>query len=84
MAKGALSNQLLNKEIEPKPEFGNPHERNDVNAKIWANFKPTPEKVWRARIDAAWTEEGSVKILAHDCWGNIGELWLTQVNLKII
>lgn len=55
-----------------------------MNAKIWAALKPNHAQQWFATIDAAWTEEDSVKALVHDCWGNIAELWLTQVNLKTL
>jgi hypothetical protein len=81
MAKG-LSNQLLGKTVVPKPELGDPATKDEVNWRIWAGLKPNLSGEWLATIDAAWTEEATVKIAVHDPHGNTAELYFTNVNLK--
>ena len=41
MAKTGLSNQLLGKRICPKPEYGSPTDKNNVNYRVWGDLKPS-------------------------------------------
>lgn len=82
MAKNlGLSNSLLGKRIKPKEGFGDPRHPHDPNGRWWADLKPSLDGTYTAEIDAAWTEEGSVKVSAHDPWGNSAEFYMKYVAL---
>lgn len=77
----ALSTSLIGKLIIAKPEFGNPTDKDGgPNYKIWSNLKPNASDEYIATIDAAWTEDGAVKIAVHDVHGNTAEMYYTLVN----
>lgn len=82
MAKAGLSNQLIGKTVVPKPGYGDVNLASDVNGRVWAGLKPNASGEMIATIDAAWVEEGQIKIAIHDPWGNTAETYLTLVNLK--
>jgi hypothetical protein len=73
MAKGGLSNQLIGKLIQPRA--GVEH--------IWDGMQKNLSGELLATIDAAWTEDGLVKVAAHDPYGNLKEFWLTNVRMVI-
>lgn len=72
MAKGSLSNQLLGRTVTPSKGLEN----------VWRGLKENLSNELVATIDAAWIDEGSVKIAVHDPFGNVTEMYLNHVVLK--
>jgi len=83
MVKVGLATNLVGKRIKPIPEWGDCNNEHDPNGRIWAELKPTLSGQYTAEIDAAWTEEGSVKLAVHDPFGNTAEVWLKTVSIHI-
>jgi hypothetical protein len=84
MAKTGLSNSLIGKFIVPKPEYGDPQKKDEgPNYNIWANMKPHKQGGYIAEIGAAYTEDGVVKVMATDPWGNNSIFFINNVNLKV-
>ena len=83
MAKGSLSNSLIGKPVQPKEEYGDPRNKGDVNAGVWAGMKPNTAGQYYAVIEAAWIDgDGNVKILMIDPFGNSKETWMTHVQVR--
>ena len=83
-AKSGLSNNLLGKMIAPKPEFGDPANTDTFgppNQRIWSGLKPNASGEWVAMIDAAWVEDGVVKLAVHDAHGSTALMWFSNTSL---
>lgn len=81
---GGLANQLLGRLVKRNDELpynGDGKGHGAEYGKCWPFNEPNRGGEHIATVEAAWVEDGSVKILARTPQGTCKELWLSHVKL---
>lgn len=81
--KGTLSNRLLGRLIYPNPVLlAMASDGSDTFKRLWP-FQPNGSGSYYASIEAVWTEEGKLKVLARGPQKDIAHIWLHEGLIEL-